>query len=168
MQEYWKMASEPKLVDRLIDTDLKGLEYCTYYATLQMKKQKEGGTLVNIASVRGVSVKPREDGAIYASAKFGVVGYSATLHLAYKGSSIKMVCFCPDGMKTDLFRQNPERLLQDFISPDAAAEVLIKQMGMERYGLIVLLRGQGACSTARNSPISWSWTLEENVNLNDG
>ena len=155
---------KPKLVDRLIDTNLKGLEYCSYYAISQMKKQKEGGILVNVASTSGVFLKPKEDEAVYASSKFGVVAYSASLHLAYKDSKIKILCFCPGGMKTNLFRQNPERLLEGFMDPNAAAEVLLKQVKIERFGLAVLLR-KGLLQYSKDFSLSWAWTSEENIDF---
>jgi len=155
---------KPKLVDKLIDTNLKGLEYCSYYSILQMKKQKEGGILVNIASTSGVFVKPREEEAIYTSSKFGVVAYSASLHLAYKDTKIKVLCFCPGGMKTNLFRNNPNRLLPDFMDPHAAANVLIKQIDSERFGLFVLLR-RGLLQYSKDFSLSWNWTSEEEIDL---
>lgn len=156
---------KPKLVDKLIDANLKGLEYCSYYAISQMKKQKEGGVLVNISSTSGVFIKPREEEAVYTSSKFGVMAYTASLHLAYKDSKIKIICFCPGGMKTNLFRNNPERVLQDFMDPHAAARVLLKQINEGRYGLSVLLR-RGLLQYSKDFSLSWQWNLEEKVDLN--
>lgn len=156
---------KPNLVDKLIDANLKGLEYCSYYAIAQMKRQREGGVLVNVASTSGVFLKPKEDEAVYASSKFGVVAYSASLHLAYKDSKIRVVCFCPGGMKTNLFRQNPERMLQDFMNPEAAARVLLGQIDAGRYGLSVLLR-RGLLQYSKDFSLSWQWTAEENMDLN--
>lgn len=153
-----------QLVDRLVDTNLKGLEYCSYYAIKQMKKQEHGGLLVNIASTSGVTIKPREEEAIYTGSKFGVVAYSGSLHLAYKSNKIKVICFCPGGMKTDLFRHNPERMLQDFMDPDAVAGILLKQIRGDKWGLSVLLR-RGLLQYNKDFALSWQWASEENVDL---
>lgn len=159
-----KDGMKPRLVDRLIDVNLKGLEYCSYYAIAQMKKQKEGGVLVNVSSTSGVSIKPKEEEAVYTSSKFGVTAYTASLYLAYKDSKIKVICFCPGGMKTNLFRSNPERVLQDFMNPQAAARVLLKQINEGRYGMFVLLR-RGLLQYSKDFSLSWNWTAEERVDL---
>ena len=159
-------GTEPKLVDKLIDTNLKGLEYCSYYATNQMQKQKDGGVLVNIGSTSGVKIKPMVNEAIYISSKFGVVAYSGSLALAYKDGKIKVLCFCPGGMKTELFRHDPSRLGSDFMDPAAAAAVLVQQLDAERYGLFVLLRA-GKLQYSKDFSLAWNWDFEENIDLKE-
>lgn len=155
---------KPKLVDKMIDTNLKGTEYCSFYALSQMKKQKEGGAIVNISSTSGVYFKPREEEAVYASSKFGVMAYSAYLHMAHKESKIKIMCFCPGGMKTDLFRTAPARMLPDFMDPKSAAGVLIEQLKVDRYGLFVLKRA-GDFEYSKDFSFSWNWTEQKVLDL---
>lgn len=155
---------KPKLVDKMIDANLKGTEYCSFYAISQMKRQKEGGIIVNVASTSGVYLKPMEEQAVYASSKFGVVAYSACLHLAYKESKIKVLCFCPGGMKTELFRNVPERMLPDFMSPKSAAGVLIERIKSESYGLLVLKR-KGELEYNRDFSLTWNWTEQKRMDL---
>ncbi len=157
---------KPKLVDKLIDANLKGLEYCSYYAISQMKKQREGGILLNIGSTSGITFKPKEEEAVYISSKFGVVAFSASLYLAHKDSKIHVMCFCPGGMKTELFRKNPERITEDFMDPHSVAGVLLKQLEAEGFGLFVLLR-KGLLQYSRDFSHSWQWTSEEQINLKD-
>jgi NAD(P)-dependent dehydrogenase (short-subunit alcohol dehydrogenase family) len=155
---------KPKLVDKIVDTNLKGLEYCSFYAITQMKKQKEGGVLVNVSSTSGVYLKPSEEQAVYASSKFGVVAYSACLHMAYKESNVKVLCFCPGGMKTELFRSVPHRMLPDFMEPKSAAGVLIEQIRSEKYGLLVLKRG-GGFEYSKDFSFTWNWTEQKQIDL---
>ena len=155
---------KPKLVDKMVDTNLKGTEYCAFYALAQMKRQKEGGAIVNVSSTSGVYFKPREEEAVYASSKFGVMAYSAYLHMAHKESKIRIMCFCPGGMKTDLFRAAPERMLPDFMDPKSAAGVLIEQLKADRYGLFVLKRN-GSLEYSREFSMAWNWTEQRQLDL---
>jgi NAD(P)-dependent dehydrogenase (short-subunit alcohol dehydrogenase family) len=155
---------KPKLADRMVDANLKGTEYCSFYAIAQMKRQKEGGVVVNVSSTSGVYFKPSEEQAIYASSKFGVVAYSACLSLAYGESKIKVLCFCPGGMKTELFRTVPERMLPDFMDPKAAAGVLIERIKMESYGLLVLKR-KGGLEYSKDFSLTWNWTEQKEIDL---
>ena len=155
---------KPQLIDKMIDSNLKGTEYLSFYAMAQMKKQKEGGVVVNVSSTSGVYFKPMEEQAVYASSKFGVMAYSASLHLAYKESKIKVLCFCPGGMKTDLFRSVPERMLSDFMSPKSAAGVLIEQIKSEKYGLLVLKR-KGGFEYNKDFSLTWNWTEQKEIDL---
>jgi 3-oxoacyl-[acyl-carrier protein] reductase len=155
---------KPKLVDRMVDANLKGTEYFAFYAISQMKIQKEGGVIVNVASTSGVYLKPMEEQAVYASSKFGVVAYSASLHLAYKESRIKILCFCPGGMKTDLFRTVPGRMLPDFMDPKSAAGVLIERIKNESYGLLVLKR-KGGMEYSKDFSFTWNWTEQKDLDL---
>ena len=153
-----------ELVDKIIDVNLKALEYCSYYALTQMEKQDTGGVLVNISSTFGVNIKPRAVEAIYASTKFGVVAYSGTLHAAYKGGKIKILCFCPGGMKTELFRNNPERVQHDFMDPNFAAGIMLGYLAADKYGLLVFAR-TGVLQYSEDFSIAWKWTHEETVDM---
>jgi short-subunit dehydrogenase len=157
-------GTKPKLVDKIINTNVKGLEYCTHYALMKMKKQKEGGLIVNIASTSGVNLKPSEKEAVYGSSKFAVMAYSGCLHGAYKDTKIKIICFCPGGMKTELFRNNPEKVLPDFMDPKAAAGVLARLIKDGKYGLTMLMR-KGAMMYSKDFSLSWKWDSEENLDL---
>jgi|GEM_PF-4369064 NAD(P)-dependent dehydrogenase (short-subunit alcohol dehydrogenase family) len=158
---------KPKLVDRIVDTNLKGVEYCSYYALERMKKQKEGGMLVNISSTSGVNIKANAAGeAIYASSKFGVTAYSGYLFKEHRDSKIRVLCFCPGGTKTDLFRNDPSRLLPDFMDPDAAAGVLARQIIEGQTGLMVLER-KGLLKHDREFSPSWNWATEQTINFSE-
>ena len=155
---------KPKLVNNMVDPNLKGLEYCSFYAMSQMRKQKDGGVMLNVVSTSGAFLKPNEEEAIYASTKFGAMAYTASLYLAKKDEKIKFLCFCPGGMKTELFRAAPNREIGDFMDPNAAAGVLLKQLEAERFGLSVLLR-RGKLQYSKDFSLSWQWTSEEEVDL---
>jgi len=60
-------------IDRIIDTNLKGLMYCTR-AALPAMIEKKAGHIINISSVSGINGLPGQ--AIYGASKHGVQGFA--------------------------------------------------------------------------------------------
>jgi short-subunit dehydrogenase len=76
---------------RVIETDLLGTLYGSYYAMQYFRRQKEG-TLINIASVIGKTPAPYF--ASYAAAKHGVVGLSAALRQELDEEKVDTIHVC--------------------------------------------------------------------------
>jgi len=88
---------------QVIETDLLGTLYGSYFALRQFKGQGNG-TLINVASVIGKVPAPYF--ASYAAAKHGVVGLSAAIRLELKENGIKDIHVCtvmPTSMDTPFF-----------------------------------------------------------------
>jgi short-subunit dehydrogenase len=88
---------------QVIETDLLGTLYGSYFALRQFRQQGEG-TLVNVASVIGKVPAPYF--ASYAAAKHGVVGLSAALRQELKENNIETIHVCtvmPTSMDTPFF-----------------------------------------------------------------
>ena len=85
--------------DDTIDTDLKGTVFFTQAVVKQMVKQGQGGKIVNVASVAGLSMEPAY-GCLtqYVAAKSGVVGISQSLAKELKPLGININCVVPGGM----------------------------------------------------------------------
>ncbi len=91
---------------KVIDTDLIGTIYGSYLA-LQIFKQVEKGTLINVASMIGKVPAPYY--ASYSAAKHGVVGLSAALRqelAALKLSNIHVCTVMPMAMDTPFFEHS--------------------------------------------------------------
>ena len=73
---------------KVIETDLLGVLYGSYYAMRQFRAQ-EYGTLINVASVIGKVPSPYY--ASYAAAKHGVVGLSAVLRQELRENNIDTI-----------------------------------------------------------------------------
>ena len=87
----------------VIETDLLGTLYGTYFALQQFHKQ-ETGTLINVASVIGKVPAPYF--ASYAAAKHGVVGLSGAVRqelVEAKAESIHVCTVLPASMDTPFF-----------------------------------------------------------------
>lgn len=124
-----------EVVDRTIDTNLKGTMYCTYAVLPSMLEQKDG-RIINIASRAGVvGGEGRADpgGPLnfgdYGASKFGVVGFGHHLGRQLLPKGILMTTLCPGGINTpvaDAWDVDKGKLMQ----PDQIAdliEFLLKQ-----------------------------------------
>ncbi len=88
--------------------NLKGVWLCMKYEILQMLKQGGKGTIVNTASISGLSAHPADPA--YVSSKFGCVGLTKTAALEYAKTNIRINCVCPGPVKTGLFDKVEEAI----------------------------------------------------------
>jgi NAD(P)-dependent dehydrogenase (short-subunit alcohol dehydrogenase family) len=85
--------------DNTIDVGLKGTVFFTQAVAKQMVKQDQGGKIVNVASVAGLSMESSYGLLIqYVAAKSGVVGVSQSLARELKPLGININCVLPGGM----------------------------------------------------------------------
>lgn len=99
----WQMSRfldlTEEMWDDIIDTDLKGTAFFTQAAVRQMVQQGQGGKIVNVASVAGLSMESSYGLlAPYVAAKSGVVGISQSLARELKPLGITINCVLPGGM----------------------------------------------------------------------
>lgn len=92
-EEYW---------DRLIAVDLKGTALCMKYELQQMKKQGNGGSIVNVSSVSGF--RPQPNNIAYVSAKHGVIGMTKVAALENGEHNIRVNSVAPGAIDTPMLR----------------------------------------------------------------
>lgn len=74
----------------------------------------------------------------YAVTKHGSVAFSEWLAITYGGSGIKVSCFCPMGVRTNMLlgsvsETDQAALLANAVTPEAAADTVIKGIDEERF-----------------------------------
>lgn len=90
------------LIDRIIDTNLKGTLYCSFAALPTMKAQQVG-RIINVASIAGYDIAPAGGNGLYAASKFGVMAFTESLGKAVRRDGILVTGLCPGGIDTPLW-----------------------------------------------------------------
>ncbi len=122
---------------RVIDVNLWGVIYGTHAAYRVMAEQGSGH-IVNTASMAGLVAPPML--ALYTTAKFGVVGLSASLRAEGAALGVKVSVVCPGVVRTPLVEEMPvvrvdrakimEQLPTRLVEPPSAAATILR--GVER------------------------------------
>lgn len=107
--------------DAVLDTNLKGVFYCTKAVSKLMMK-KRSGRIVNMTSVVGVNGNAGQTN--YAAAKAGIIGFSksAAKEFASRGITVNMVA--PGFIDTDM-----TSVLSDKAKEAALAGIPLQRMG---------------------------------------
>ena len=106
-------------------TNAFGSFFCSFYAAKQMIRQK-CGQIINISSSSGVSFKTGQ--LSYIASKWSIVGFSGALRMELQKYGIDVICFCPGGTRTDLFKHFKEDPSKDFMDPKELAEKIFESM----------------------------------------
>lgn len=129
--------------DIMMNVNVKGTFFFMKYALQDMLKHHKG-TIVNIASVAGVSASRRKP--FYCASKHAVNGLSKSAALEYVDCGIRVNAVCPGSVDTPMIRSMEERAFPG--EPDKAREDFTKGIPMKRYAkpeeiadLIVFLSG---------------------------
>lgn len=88
--------------DRLMSVDLKGVALCQKYELKQMKKQGNGGSIINISSVSGF--RPQPNNIAYVAAKHGVVGLTKVEAMENGQFNIRVNSVAPGAIDTPMLR----------------------------------------------------------------
>lgn len=86
--------------ENIMDTNVKGMFFCTKYALPYLLKRGEG-RIINISSGAGKHGIPKL--SIYCASKFAVIGFTESI--AYEiGGGAQVYAVCPASVDTDMYR----------------------------------------------------------------
>lgn len=129
-----------KEIKELFSANVLGMMYCSKFALRQMKRQKDG-IIVNMASTSALWYTSE---AAYGATKYAVLGFTGSLAEEAKAIGVKVVCFCPGGMASNLFRSKDAKQKEaelTYMDTDIVAEHLIKQIETDNPNwLLVMVR----------------------------
>jgi NADP-dependent 3-hydroxy acid dehydrogenase YdfG len=121
-------------IDRIIDTNLKGLMYCTR-AALPAMIERKAGHIINISSVSGINGIRGQ--AIYGASKHGVQGFADVVAMEAREHGVLVTTLCPGGIATPLWgAHNPYPGEQnDLISCEEISRLVVFLLGQPKTTL---------------------------------
>lgn len=126
-------AGEPsfKLPTNYEDTDIekcfKGLKGMIICSTETLKEKEEKDLkIVNIMS--SAALRGNKQESVYCATKWGEKGYTESLKVAYKGTSVKVIGVYPGGINTNFYKNSRDYVSMDkqntFMNPEEVAKVI--------------------------------------------
>lgn len=112
-------------IEDVISTNLTGLVMLTNLILPELRKQES--VLINVSSHSGIEAKNGQ--SLYCASKWGVTGFTESLRLDLKGSSVRVAGLYQGGTHTGLFEKanDPKdiELFSKFTKPEDLADVII-------------------------------------------
>lgn len=111
-----------------INKCFKGLEGMILLSgkTLKVKEEKDL-KIVNIMS--SAALRGNKQEAVYCATKWGERGYTESLKVAYKGTSVKVIGVYPGGINTDFYKNSRDYVSQEkqntFMNPADVAKTIL-------------------------------------------
>ncbi len=124
--------------DRVMNTNLRGIFYCSKAVIPQMIRQGSGH-IINISSLAGKN--GFAGGSVYCASKFGVMGLSYCMAEDLRGYGIRVSVICPGSVLTELAPyagKDPKKMVQP--SDVAHVVAMLVQQAPQSFISEVLLR----------------------------
>jgi len=115
---------DPRRWDGVLDVNLRGTYLCCRAAFSAIAEQKQGGTIVNVASLSGVPNVEKFPGlAAYNVSKAGVVALSEAVALEGRQHGVRCICLSPGAVDTEMLRRAAPHL-KPGVTPDDVAAII--------------------------------------------
>ena len=134
-----------------------------YGAEAIFKTRSQGGFLINVASIAGLS--PQRGQALYTATKFGVVGMTRAAALDYAKYGITVNAICPGYTRNSIFGDAPEQAMAFFEADCPAGRMgdprecaylaLFLASDMARYITGAAIPVDGALSAGHQNVTNW-------------
>ncbi|PYQ35762.1 MAG: short-chain dehydrogenase [Acidobacteria bacterium] len=111
----------PERFRAVVETNLLGPYYATYFAVPLMKKG-DGGFIVNVGSLAAVNAFA--GGSAYNASKFGLLGFSESSMLDLRHQGIRVAAILPGSVATEFGHSHGDREHSWMLSSDDVAEAV--------------------------------------------
>ncbi len=117
-----------------IDKCFKGLKGMILCSTEALKVKKEQDLkIVNIMS--SAALRGNKQEAVYCATKWGEKGYTESLKVAYKGTSVKVIGVYPGGINTNFYKNSRDYVsiekASTFMNPTDVAKVILDNISYD-------------------------------------
>ena len=109
--------------DETFDINVRAPFILTKLASKYMK-QKQWGRIINIASSSAYAGFPNT--SVYCASKHALLGFSRSAYHELKNEGIRVYCFSPGSIKTDMGRLVKGQDYNTFMEPDEIAQFIIE------------------------------------------
>ena len=114
-----------------IDKCFKGLEGMIICSTEVLKvKEEKNLKIVNVMS--SAALRGNKQEAVYCATKWGEKGYTESLKVAYKGTSVKVIGVYPGGINTNFYKNSRDYVSEEkqnsFMNPKDVAETILSNV----------------------------------------
>lgn len=111
-----------------INKCFKGLEGMILFSTEVLKTKSEKDLkIVNIMS--SATLRGNKQEAVYCATKWGEKGYTESLKVAYKGTSVKVIGVYPGGINTEFYKNSRDYVSEEkqnsFMDPKDVAKTIL-------------------------------------------
>lgn len=150
--------------DQIFDLNSRGVfAGMKYGAEAILKTKSQGGFLINVASIAGISAQRGQ--ALYTATKFGIVGMTKSAALDYAPCGITVNAICPGYTRTTIFGDIPQSAMDHFANDCPAGRMgdpvecaylaLFLASDMARYITGAAIPVDGALSAGHQNVINW-------------
>lgn len=114
-----------------IDKCFKGLEGMILCSSECLKIKNESDLkIVNIMS--SAALRGNKQEAVYCATKWGERGYTESLKVAYKGTSVKIIGVYPGGINTEFYKDSRDYVSKEkqesFMNPNEVANIILENL----------------------------------------
>lgn len=144
--------------DFLINIDLRGVFHGTKYAVQQMKKQKSGGSIINVSSIAGLL--GMSNLTTYCAAKGGVIALTRSSSIELAPLNIRVNAICPGLIETPMTEgmTKNKKVLDNFLK-----QIPLRLVGKPEdigYGALYLASDEARYVTGQALVIDGGWTVQ--------
>lgn len=118
-----------------IDKCFKGLKGMIICSTEVLKvKEEKDLKIVNVMS--SAALRGNKQEAVYCATKWGEKGYTESLKVAYKGTSVKVIGVYPGGINTNFYKNSRDYVSEEkqnsFMNPKDVASIILSNVMSEK------------------------------------